>query len=109
MYCEFSVDVAIEFGDSSSNGSQDIYQRSRWVRGCGIFDHFLNFDHCQPEVVSDVKSGVVVDPRGVKVHVKFGDSGSNSSREMRLPHFVTNNDNNINDDDNDDDAGRRPL
>ena len=25
----------------------------------GIFDRFLNFDNCQPEVVSDVISGMV--------------------------------------------------
>ena len=27
--------------------------------GCSIFDRFLNFDNCQPEVVSDVISGMV--------------------------------------------------
>ena len=34
----------------------------------------LNFDNWQPEVVSDVISGVVIDPAGVKVRVKLGDS-----------------------------------
>ena len=63
-----------------------------------IFDRLLNFDNCQPEVVSDVISGVVVDSTGVKVRVKFGDSRLNRSRDIRLPHFVTN-----------DDAGRRTL
>ena len=29
-------------------------------------------DNFLPEVASDVISGVVVDPMGVKVHVKFG-------------------------------------
>ena len=67
--------------------------------------HFRRFFRCsfRPEVFSDVKSGVVVDPMGVKVPVKFGDSMSNRYRDMRLPHVVTN------DDDNDDDAGRRTL
>ena len=31
---------------------------------------------------------MVVDPTGVKVRVKFGDSRSNHSRDIRLPHFV---------------------
>ena len=52
---------------------------------------------------SDVISGVAVDPTGVKVRVKCGDSTSNCSRDTRLPHFVTN-------DDNDDNyTGRRTL
>ena len=34
---------------------------------CGIFDRYLNFDNCKAEVVSDVISGVVVDPTDVKV------------------------------------------
>ena len=63
----------------------------------------MNFDNCQPEVVSDVISGTVKDPTGVKV-VKFGDSRSNRSRDLRLPHFVTNS---CNDDDDNDDAGVR--
>ena len=39
--------------------------------GCGIFARFLNFDNCQPEVYSDVISGVVVAPKDVKVPVKM--------------------------------------
>ena len=68
---------------------------------CGTFDRSLNFDNCQPEVDSDVISGVAVDPRSVKIHVKVGDSRSNRSRDVRLPHFVTNDDN--------DDVNRRTL
>ena len=49
----------------SSNGSREIY--SSETIGCGIFDLFVNFDNCQPEVVSDDISGVVEDPTGVKV------------------------------------------
>ena len=51
---------------------------------------------------SDVISGVVVEQAGVKVCVKIGDFGSNRCRDIRLPHFVTNND-------NEDDAGRLTL
>ena len=42
----------------------------------------------QPEVVRDVIFGVVVVATGVKVRVKFGDSRSNRSPNIRLPHFV---------------------
>ena len=55
-----------------------------------IFDRLLNFDNCQTEEVSDVISGVIVDPTGMKVRVEFGDSRSNRARDIRLPHFVTN-------------------
>ena len=44
------------------------------------------------EVVNDVMSSAVVDPTGVKVLVKFGHSRSNCSLDIRLPHFVTNDD-----------------
>ena len=37
------------------------------------------FDNCQPEVASDVISGVVVDPSGVDFSVKLGDSRSTRS------------------------------
>ena len=40
-----------------------------------------------------------VEPTGMKSLVKFGDSRSNRSRDIRLPHFVTN-DNDDNDNDN---------
>ena len=61
--------------------------------------HFLVFFRCsfRPEVVSDVIFGILVDPAGLKVPVKFGDSRSYRSRDIRLPHYVTN--------DNDNDAG----
>ena len=41
--------------------------------GGGIFDSLLNFDNSQPEVVSAIISGVIIDPSGLKVHAKFGD------------------------------------
>ena len=43
-----------------------------------------------PEAASEVISGVVVDPIRIKFHVKLGDSRSNRSRDIRVPHFVTN-------------------
>ena len=49
---------------------------------CGIFHRFLNFDNCQPEVVSNVISSVVLEPTGIKVRVKFDDSRSNRSRDI---------------------------
>ena len=58
------MDVPVKFGDSSSNGSRDIQQRAV---GCGIFDCCLNFDNCQPEVVSHVISGVVNEDVGMDV------------------------------------------
>ena len=33
--------------------------------GGGIFDRFINFNNCQPEVSSDVMSGVVVEPTDI--------------------------------------------
>ena len=54
--------------------------RSKAVRSC-IFGRFSNFDKCRSEVAGDVKSGVVIDPTGVKALVKFGDSRSNRSRD----------------------------
>ena len=35
---------------------------------------FWNFDNCQPEVVSDVVSGMVDQDVGINVCVNFGDS-----------------------------------
>ena len=36
---------------------------------------------------------MIVDPTGLKVPLKYGDSRSNCSRDKRLPQFVTNDDN----------------
>ena len=72
--------------------------------GSGIVDRFSNFDNCQSEEAGDVISGVAVNPAGVKARVKFGDSRSNHSQDIRLLRFVTNDNKN-----DDDDAGRRTL
>ena len=67
--------------------------------GSGIFGPCSNVYNFRPEACSDVISSEVVEPTGTKVHVKFGDSRSNRCRDVRLPHFVA----------NDNDAGGRTL
>ena len=47
----------------------------------------------RPEVTSDVISSANVGQVSLEVPVKFCDSSSNASRDIRLTHFVTNNDN----------------
>ena len=81
----------MKFGDPRLNLSQDIPPEA--VRGF-IVGPFRT-------LISSVISTVVVDWMGVKVPVKYGDSRSNHSRDMRLPHFVTNDDN--------DDVSQRTL
>ena len=73
------------------------------VIGGVIFGPFSNVDNFRREAYGDVISGLFVASTGVKVPEKFGDYMSNSARNIRLPHFVTNND------DNENDAGRRTL
>ena len=41
---------------------------------------------CRPEIDNDVISGQTVDIIGVDVPIKFGDSRSNHSRDIRLPN-----------------------
>ena len=42
-------------------------------------------DNFRPEVANGVISGVAVGDVGVDVSVKFGDTGSNYSRDIRAP------------------------
>ena len=42
--------------------------------GCGIFDRSLNFDNCQPEILSDVISGMVDQDVDINVCADFFDS-----------------------------------
>ena len=65
----------------------DIWQE--YAKLCRIFWPFLELRYLP---ANDVISGVFVDPTGLKVRVKFSDSRLNRSRDIRLPHFVTNND-----------------
>ena len=61
----------------------------RLANAIAITKQFLG-DNVRPEVDSDVISGVDVKQVGLNVHAKFGDFRSNRSRDIRLPHFVTN-------------------
>ena len=67
------------------------------------FRPFSNVDYFRPKDGSDVISGAFMESTGVTDPVKFGDSGSKGSRDIRLPQFVTN------DDDNNDNAGVRTV
>ena len=81
-------DKCVNFRALRSNRSPEI--RPEAV-GDGIFDRFFKTsNNCKPEAASDVKSGAVVQHVGVDVFVEFGDSRSSLSRDIRLPHFVTN-------------------
>ena len=61
----------VKFDDFSSNGSRDIQLPSRRMRH---FCTFLNFDNCQPEVVSDVISDMTDQDAGMDVCANFCDS-----------------------------------
>ena len=62
--------------------------RDAWVRF--LYDYrFIIALGSRPEAASDAISGVVVDPTGMDVRVKLGDSKSNRSRDIRLLHFLT--------------------
>ena len=45
--------------------------------------------YCRPEVDNDVISGMTVDNFGMDVPIKFGDSRSNSFRDIRGADFVS--------------------
>ena len=66
---QVGVGVPVKFGDSSSIGSRDIQQRIRRMRH---FRPFLNFDNCQPEVVSYVISGKADQDVGEDICANFG-------------------------------------
>ena len=65
------MDMPAKMGDSNLNGSRDTQQRSRRRRN---FRPLSSVDKFRPGVYSDILSYVVVDPTGVKIPVKFGDS-----------------------------------
>ena len=69
--------------------------RERFKLGPRNFTSCLKFDNCQLEAVCDVMSSEVVDPTGVDVRAQDGDSRSNRSRDIRLPHFVTSGDDDV--------------
>ena len=60
-----------------------------WSLQRGHFKQYFR-DNFQPEVVSDVISGVGVESVGMDVRVKFGDSRSHGFRDIRGAVFVSN-------------------
>ena len=79
----------VKFRDPGLNRSREIPPET--VIG-DIFDRFFNFDNCQLVVASDIISGDFVYPDGLKLLVKFDGSWLNLSRDIRMPLFVTNDD-----------------
>ena len=61
----------MKFGDPGINLSREVPPETV---GCGIFDRFLNFYNCRPEIVSDVISGMADHDVGMDVCGIFGDS-----------------------------------
>ena len=80
-------DSRVKFGYPRLNLSREIHLQPPEAAFSTVFRG--NF---WPEVGIGVMSGAVVDPTGTKGRVQFGDSRSNRSRDIRLPHLVTNDD-----------------
>ena len=57
--------------------------------GCSILDRFLNFDNCQPEVVSDNISDMADQDGGRDVCANFSDSRLKLSEESFSVLFRT--------------------
>ena len=72
-----------------------LIRMSVWMYVANLGDSALKPSQASFSVVI---SDVIVDPTGMNVLVKLGDSCSNGSRDMRQSYFVTN-----------DDAGRRSI
>ena len=68
------LDKNVKFCDPSLNHSQETPPEAV---GGGIFDSFFRYNF-RLQVDNDVIYGAAVDNIGVDVHVKFGDSRSNS-------------------------------
>ena len=82
-------DVQVKFRDPRLNRSGEIPPEA--VGGV-ISGRFSKVDNIRPEVASDVMPGVVADTTDMGVSVKFGYSRSHRSLDMRLPHFVMDDD-----------------
>ena len=65
----------------------DIYESE--AVGGGIFGRYLNFVNCQPDVVSDVISGLAVQLVGMDVCANSGDSRLKSSETSFSAVFRT--------------------
>ena len=82
-------DKRVKFRDPRLNCSREIPPEA--VGGV-IYGRLSIVDNFRPEAATDVISGAFVDPIGMKVRVKFDDSRSNHSSDIRLPHLVTTDD-----------------
>ena len=71
-------DKPVKFRDRHLNLSREIQPEAV---GVGVSTIFFQ-DNFRPEVASDVVSDAVVEPTGMKVSLKFGDSRSNFSRDI---------------------------
>ena len=79
-------DQRVIFRDPRLNRSREIPLEAV---GFVIFIRFSNVNNVLAEVVSDVVSGTVVDPIGMKVFVKLGDFTLHRSRDIGLlPHSL---------------------
>ena len=83
----FGMDVRAKFVDSRLNSGITIRILVQQDLFLHTFMQYLIAFCSRPKVGSDVISGVVVDPTGVKVLVKFSDPTSNRSPEVQLPHL----------------------
>ena len=80
-------DKCVKFRDPRLNRSGEIQPKAV---GSSIFGRFLISDNCRPKIAGDVISAVVVEYIGMDVPVKFGDSKSNGSWDIRGADFFTN-------------------
>ena len=86
-------DKRVKFGDPRLNHSRYISPEAVWG---GICNDFFR-DNSTLKIATDFISCASVGQVGMKVPEKLDDSSSNGSRDIRLPHFLT----------NDDDTGER--
>ena len=78
------LEKSVKCRDRCLNHSREIPPQAV---GSGIFDSFSLY--FRPEVDNDVISSVTVDYVGLDVRVKFGDSRSNGSRNIRGADFAS--------------------
>ena len=78
-------DKCVEFGDPRLNRSREIPPKAV---GGGIFHHGFFRDNFQSDAASDVISDVIAQQVGVHVFVKFDDSSSKRSPDIRATHFI---------------------
>ena len=80
------LEKCVKFGYPRFNRSREFPPTTV---GSGIIDSFFRYNF-QPEVDNGVTSGVAIYYVGMDVPVKFGDSRSKGSRDIRGAGFVSN-------------------